>query len=103
MRPRRRMAHLRLVATMRIDRGEPDDGVDDGNVAGFREQFAEARVSFLSLRRASGHEQKRLPLPLDRADDVLDERDVVRAERLDAKLHVRLLGRAVPLAVVAAD
>ena len=50
----------------------------------------------------SVHEQKRLPFPLDRADDVLDERHVVRTERLDPELHVRLLRSAVAFAVVAA-
>ena len=46
-------------------------------------------------------EQIRLPFPVHRADQVLDERHMVRAERPGAKFHVRLLGGPVPLAVVA--
>ena len=53
--------------------------------------------------RRSVHEQVRLPFTVDRPHQVLDEGDVVGAERLRAELHVRFVGRSVSLPVVAAD
>src|SRR5512144_2052455 len=49
------------------------------------------------------HEEVRLPALVEMADEVPDERDVIRVHRPAEELHVRLLGEPVALAVVALD
>ena len=51
----------------------------------------------------SVHEQIGLPALVDIADEVPNERDVVRLHRLAEHFHAGILGRPVPFFVVALD